>query len=228
MADAAIIGEWSRRVEAEYRSAAHANCLTGWLIEIGASPDLIRDGLRIAGDELTHAELSAEVVAKAGGALTEPVRRETLTLTRDEPVERAVFRATIEIFCLGETLAVPLFRRMLAGAREPVAVAALRRILADEVRHRAFGWDVLEALMEGPARAVGASVIALDFSGMLRRVRDAYGMGTIREIPTEWRAWGLIAPGEYADEFRRLEKTFAKVRRYSDNEAQSSPPEATS
>ena len=51
----AVRSEWLRRVEAEYRSAAITQHLTLWLIQIGASPDLLRAGLRIAGDELTHA-----------------------------------------------------------------------------------------------------------------------------------------------------------------------------
>ena len=37
----AVRAEWARRVEAEYRSAAITQHLTLWLIQMGASPDLI-------------------------------------------------------------------------------------------------------------------------------------------------------------------------------------------
>src|SRR5258706_410275 len=59
--------EWLRRVEAEYRSAAITQQLALWLIQIGASPDLIRAGLRIVSDELTHSEMSHRVYAAARG-----------------------------------------------------------------------------------------------------------------------------------------------------------------
>ncbi|MEO7331341.1 MAG: ferritin-like domain-containing protein, partial [Minicystis sp.] len=52
-ASEAVRGEWLRRVQAEYRSAAVTQQLTLWLIQMGASPDLISAGLRIVRDELT-------------------------------------------------------------------------------------------------------------------------------------------------------------------------------
>ena len=47
--------QWLMRVEAEYRSAVLTQELTLWLMQAGASPDLIHDGLRIVEDELMHA-----------------------------------------------------------------------------------------------------------------------------------------------------------------------------
>src|SRR4051812_41044691 len=73
-----VRAEWLRRVEAEYRSTAVTQELTLWLIRIGASPDLIRAGLRIASDELTHAEMSHRVYAAAKGTDTPKIARETL------------------------------------------------------------------------------------------------------------------------------------------------------
>ena len=63
----AIASEWLRRVQAEYTSAARTSVFTHWLIQLGASPDLIRAGLRIVDDELAHAELSHAVVLDAQG-----------------------------------------------------------------------------------------------------------------------------------------------------------------
>ena len=59
--------EWERRIEAEYRSAAITQNLVLWLIQMGASPDLVHDGLRIVTDEMAHAELSHAVFVAAGG-----------------------------------------------------------------------------------------------------------------------------------------------------------------
>ncbi len=87
-----VTTEWRRRTEAEYISAAIAQQATLWLIQLGGPPDLIRDGLRIAGDELTHGELSAAVATSAGGdggpAVIDPA---TLSLPGgDRPVDRLV------------------------------------------------------------------------------------------------------------------------------------------
>lgn len=134
----AVRREWLRRVEAEYRSAALTQHLTLWLIQIGASPDLVRGGLRIAGDEIAHAEMSHRAYVAAGGDGGASLVRETLELARTpgEPLEHDVARVGVETFCLGETVAVPLFKELREPCTVPVARRALDRILRDEVRHR--------------------------------------------------------------------------------------------
>lgn len=211
-----VRGEWARRVVAEYRSAAHTSELASWLIEVGASPDLVRDALRIVSDELTHAELSAEVLDAAGGSVSGPVVRETLRLVRTEPIELAIVRVDVELFCLGETVAVPLFRRMLAGATVPVARAALRRIVADEARHRRFGWDLLEWCRSGSCAPAVEHVVRNELPAMLARVGRAYGQGRGDDIPPEWRGWGLIAPAEYALDLKKTEAGWWRRRLAAD------------
>lgn len=211
-ADPQVQDEWARRVLAEYRSAAHTNELASWLIEIAASPDLIREALRIVADELTHAELSAEVLDAAGGSLSGVVARESLRLPRTEPIDLAVVRAGVELFCLGETVAVPLFRRMLGGATVAPARSALRRIVADEARHRRFGWDLLDWCKAGALAPYVDHVLQNELAGMIGRVRAAYGEGLTSTIPQEWRAWGLIAPAEYALDLERTERLWWRKR----------------
>lgn len=197
----AIRAEWARRVVAEYRSCAATHELVLWLVQIGASPDLIREGTAIAGQELDHAEGSLEILVAAGGAMTEPLDRRALRLPATEPLEAGLVRATTELYCLGETVAVPLFRRMRAGATEPRVRRLLQRILRDEARHRAFGWTLLEWLLDGPAREVGRQLLSAELPTLLAGVTRAYG-GVGGEVGAEERAWGLIAPGEYGAELR--------------------------
>ena len=146
-------GEWLRRVEAEYRSAAITQHLTLWLIQIGASPDLVRGGLRIAADEMAHAELSHRTFVAAGGVGGPQLARESLELKRHPgaPLEHDVARVGVEVYCLGETVAVPLFKELREPCSVPVARRALDRILRDEVRHRDFGWALLGWLVEHSA-----------------------------------------------------------------------------
>ena len=204
--------EWLRRVEAEYRSAAFTQHLVLWLIQTGASPDLIRDGLRIVNDEMVHAELSHAVYGAAGGRELPHIDRATLALGRHdrEPLEHDVLRYGVDLFCLGETVAVRLFKELRAKCVVPEARKALDRILRDEVRHRDFGWALLDWLAES---ALGPKLTALaerELPKMFARIRGAYAPWAARDeqlIPDADRAWGLMPAGWYA---RILDETLAR------------------
>jgi hypothetical protein len=85
------------------------------------------------------------VYGAAGGSDAPELQRESLALPRreSEPLEHDVLRCGVEMFCLGETVAVRLFTRLRAGCTVKVARRALDRILCDEVGHRDFGWALL-------------------------------------------------------------------------------------
>ena len=193
--------EWRSRIEAEYRSAALTQHFTLWLIQVGASPDLIRDGLRIVDDELEHARLSFEVFVAAGGDAPPPLDRAQLGLagSGDQSLEAAVVGAAVRIFCLGETVAVPLFRMLRASCAEPAARAALDRILVDEVRHRDFGWTMLDWLLDSASAPAYRALVADALPAMLAGLRDSYTV-TDKAVaigPAE-RHWGLAPAADYA------------------------------
>ena len=206
-----VRGEWLRRVEAEYRSAAITQHLTLWLMQIGASPDLVRLGLRIASDELAHAELSHATYARAGGRELPRIARETLGLVRHdaEPLEHDVARVGLEVFCLGETVAVPLFKELRERCVVPVARRALDRVLRDEVRHRDFGWTLVPALLELPDPAMAASIRALVervLPSAFARLRAVYAPEAARSktrVTDDERAWGLLPPARYGEILHR-------------------------
>jgi hypothetical protein len=197
-------GEWLRRVEAEYRSAAITQHLVLWLIQIAASPDLIQDGLRIVTDELKHAELSHRTYVAAGGKEPPKIARESLGLRRSgsDPLEHDVLRTGVEIFCLGETVAVRLFKELRSECVAPSAKRALDRILKDEVRHRDFGWALFEWLSETP---LGPDLVALagrELPRMFARLRGSYAPEAARRetsLPEADRAWGLMPTRLYAE-----------------------------
>lgn len=196
-----VRGEWLRRVEAEYRSAAITQELTLWLIQIGASPDLIKDGLRIVSDELKHAELSHVVYGDAGGADPPHIARETLGIRRSkDPLEHDVLRAGVSVFCLGETVAVRLFRELRSKCRVPSSRRALDRILRDEVRHRDFGWALFEWMSEMPSGPAMVELARRELPSMFARLRQSYApRGAERELEMsdDERAWGLMPTGLY-------------------------------
>ncbi|HEU0032366.1 MAG TPA: ferritin-like domain-containing protein [Kofleriaceae bacterium] len=202
----AVQDEWRARIAAEYTSAAITQHLVLWLIQAGAPPDLIEAGLVIVGDELVHSRMSHEVYQAAGGTLPPAIDRDQLGLARtSEPLEHDILRVAVRVFCLGETVAVPLFSHLREHCTIEPARAALDRILRDEVRHRDFGWDVLDWLLaidrdDGvPARVEAA------LPEMLDELAASYGMANEAVATDDGvlddadRAWGLAPPREYAE-----------------------------
>jgi hypothetical protein len=193
--------EWLRRVEAEYRSAAITQHLVLWLIQIGASPDLVHAGLRIVRDELAHASLSHRALVASGGEDKPRLARETLGLSRSgDPLEDDVARACVDVFCLGETLAVRLFKALRDGCTVPAARRVLDRVLHDEVRHRDFGWALLEWLLDSPQGPALHTLIVRELPRSVARLRAAYAPpGADQEAPLDADEvrWGLMPAARY-------------------------------
>jgi len=197
--------EWRARVAAEYTSAAITQHLVLWLIQSGAPPDLIEAGLAIVADELVHSRMSHEVYAAAGGSEPPAIDREQLSLARSgNPLELDILRVAVRVFCLGETVAVPLFSHLREQCTQPIAKAALDRILRDEVRHRDFGWDLLDWLLSIDAEDQIPAQVEAALPAMLGELEMTYGTandavagddGTMSEAE---RAWGLAPPRDYA------------------------------
>lgn len=197
--------EWRARIAAEYTSAAITQHVVLWLIQAGAPPDLIDAGLAIVADELVHSRMSHDVYVAAGGTQPPAIVREHLGLARsDASLERDILRAGVRVFCLGETVAVPLFRHLRERCTEPIAREALDRILRDEVRHRDFGWDLLDWLCASPLGPEVPALVSARLPDMLAELEASYGAGNpaiaddTGAMTDAERAWGLAPPREYA------------------------------
>ena len=216
----AVRREWLRRVEAEYGSAALTHHLTSWLLSIAAPFELIRMGLSIVDDELTHAELSQAVYAAAGGVGAARLARAGLGLrpAGGEALELGVARVGLESFCLGETVAVRLFARLRQGCDEPAAQVALDRILKDEVKHREFGWTLLEWLLSTGFEAPVRRLAAAELPQMFARLRANYAFASLTEPAARdalSQRWGLMPAADYA---RALQEALVRdyVPRFAD------------
>jgi len=198
-----VTAEWRRRTEAEYTSAAIAHQVTLWLIQLGAPPDLIRDGLRVVGDELDHSELSAEVADCAGGDAGAPmIDSASLIVGGGGDPATALVASILRFFCIGETVAVPLFRMLRRRCTVPVALQALDRVMRDEARHRQFGWDVLDWTLLVGGVSVRDALVA-QAPAMLHEVTSAYadlanGSESEAQLSPNVLAWGLAPPKDYA------------------------------
>ena len=194
-----VRAEWSARIAAEYTSAAITQHLVLWLMQLGAPPDLLSAGLLIVADELEHSRLSHETFVAAGGVGGPAIDRAQLSLG-EEASERAVLRVGVQSFCLGETVAVPLFSHLRDGCTVPVARVALDRILRDEVRHRDFGWDLLDWLGTTQLGPQIPGLLADWLPSMFASLDLSYGSGVNPDasVTDNERAWGLAPPRDYA------------------------------
>ena len=204
---AAHIGaEWLRRVEAEYTSCAITASFVQWLIRLAAPPELIRDGLRIVDDELEHAGLSHAVARAAGHEQPPALVQERLGLVRhDRPLWVDALHVAVDSFCLGETVAVPLFVAMRADCTVESARVALDRIVRDEVRHRDFGWSCLDWFVQVHGDAA-RRVVEQALPNMMQRLRTHYGQPgdapspQVRPVDAQW---GLLPVARYAEILER-------------------------
>jgi hypothetical protein len=105
--------EWRARIAAEYGSAAITQHLVLWMIQIGASPDVIDAGLRVVADELVHSRMSHQVYADAGGDEPPVIDRGTLELARPPRVRPSTTCPRVAGCPAWETVA--LFSHLRAG-----------------------------------------------------------------------------------------------------------------
>ena len=119
-----------------------------------------------------------------------------------------ILLAAVQVFCLGETVAVPLFAHLRQRCIVPTARIALDRIVRDEVRHRDFGWDLLDWLLTTPHSEQATRMIHGSLPTMLAIVERSYGVtnaavaddvGPSSTAVEDERAWGLAPPREYAE-----------------------------
>jgi hypothetical protein len=209
MTTARVREEWSARIVAEYMSAAITQHLVLWLMQAVAPRELVEAGLAIVADELAHSRSSEDVYLAAGGTALPVLEREALGLTRvSRRLEDDILLVGVRVFCLGETVAVPLFRQLRESCTQPVARQALDRILRDEVRHREFGWDLLDWMISLDG-AAAVERVREALPAMFRELEDSYGRGNavVAEddgvISDVERAWGLAPPRAYAEVLAR-------------------------
>ena len=138
---------WHDRMVNEYTSVTVFTQLAAQLVEANASLDHTAVTLRMAQDELRHAEICGEVVRAMGGRPARERETSVVAIARHDgcsDAERAL-RNVVFTTCLSEMNSVSYFVAILEQTRDAYLRAATRRLLADEVLHGRFGFAYLEA-----------------------------------------------------------------------------------
>jgi hypothetical protein len=152
---------WKKRMVDEYGSTTVFSALALQLVEANASLDASAVTLKMAQDELRHAETCGQVVIALGGS--HHARRDTTV----QPIaqhagcgaeERAL--RNVLVTCMSEMYSVSFFVASLDRMKDPYLRAITRELLADEVLHGRFGFLYLQGCAEwlGARPDVRASV----------------------------------------------------------------------
>ncbi len=148
---ATAVGTWRLRMVNEHRSSGVFAGLHGAMMECGSAFAVQTTVLRMALDEVHHAELCGRVVTAFGGAPraeAEAVPASVPRHTGVSPLESAM-RNALFVGCLAETVAVALVSHERSLATEPLVRWTLDQILGDEVSHARFGWTFVRDALPG-------------------------------------------------------------------------------
>lgn len=124
---------WLDQTTAEYSSSARTINLAHWMQQAGMSPSIIRDAIRIADEEMLHAQMCYQVANEAGSQALLSQESLSLTLRPKYPdLRKCILDVIVESFCFGETVAVPLFKEMKRNASTKSVLNTYKQILYDE------------------------------------------------------------------------------------------------
>jgi hypothetical protein len=149
---AAIAQHWTRRVKSELQVSRSFHALLPRLRALGADRTVLSLMERAAHQEVQHAELCLHLARVYAGA---PVAMPSVPFQMpafgfdDERLEVALHVAGL--CCVNETLATAYLEHCLAIATAPIAVAANRAHLREEVDHARLGWAHLASPALTPA-----------------------------------------------------------------------------
>jgi hypothetical protein len=164
---AALAAQWRENGKTEHASVAAFARLTLDLMALGAPPALIVGAQEDALEEIRHTELCFSLAraidghAESPGPFPEAQRVATLPRARTLALARLAVDSLLD-GALHEGVSARVLAKLAKRCEAPAVGAMLKAIAADEGRHAAHGWDVVEwCLVEGGAPVESALLGAL-------------------------------------------------------------------
>ncbi len=199
---------WTTRTQNEYRSTFVFSALASQVLAAGASLEASAVTLRMAQDELVHAERCADVSVALGAVRpTLPGAAGPSGIATHAKVSReeCALRNVVYTTCITEMTAVAYLTLSLERARDPYLRNAIRSLLADETLHGRFGFLYLEAwepwLRARPeARASLTRYLRFAFAVAERELSMAPKASGERTDDDD--ALGYVSPGEMGEIYR--------------------------
>ncbi|MFO0647960.1 MAG: hypothetical protein U0326_17100 [Polyangiales bacterium] len=140
---------WLSQSATERRVASSFEVVHRALVELDADAGIVAVAARAVDDELRHAALCTEMASKyLGRAVRPPADLPFAHPSHPDASSEALRRALYVIgqCALNETFASAYLELCLTDATAPIARAALRELLSDEVDHARVGWAFLSTV----------------------------------------------------------------------------------
>ena len=139
---------WLGRAASERRVSDSFVIVRDALVSLGAAEELVDLATRAIDDEMRHAELSREVASRyAREPLAHPPRLVLAIPLHAGASERLRHVLHVVGQCaFNETIASTFLEAALVETTAPLARAALRELLSDEIDHARIGWALLGSL----------------------------------------------------------------------------------
>lgn len=170
---------WLGRAASERRVADSFVVVRDALASLGAAEELVALATRAIDDEMRHAELSREVASRyAREALAHPPRLALAIPVHAGASDRLRHVLHVVGQCaFNETIASTFLEAALVEATAPLARAALRELLSDEIDHARIGWALLGSIEPALLHEVEAWLPAMAIANlrMWRETNRTYG-----------------------------------------------------
>jgi len=180
---ARVARQWTSRATAELRVASIFAELSRELFVHGADPAVVRICARAVSDEVRHADVCRALAERYGGKPVPfpPPGPVPMPVHTRAPAPLRPTLHCVAMGCINETVATAWLEASLRDATSPLARAAIRELMADDVHHARLGWAHLASRhVTDPTRAaIGAWLPRLFDAVVGPWLRDAksYGRG---------------------------------------------------
>jgi hypothetical protein len=140
---------WARMLRTEYESSSVFIDMALQLRQVEAPIDVQSAALRMAHEELRHAELCGGVLTALGVEPVIPAPPVLRLVVHDDcSLDETVLRNVIYGCCLSETVNAARLAKRIAYTRDPFIRETFRQLAADERFHAQFGFFYLETRRE--------------------------------------------------------------------------------
>lgn len=198
----ALAAQWRQNGRTEHASVAAFARLTLDLMALGAPPKLLAAANRDALDEMRHTELcfslaqALDGVSESPGPFPAAQHAGGLLSSRALALSQLAVSSLID-GALHEGLSARVIARLVKRCEEPAIREVLRELAADEGRHAAHGWDIVEWCLDQ-----GGELVAHALRGALTRLPD----GIDPEHPADargggWERYGIHGMALEAEEY---------------------------
>lgn len=199
---AGLAEQWRENGKTEHASVAAFARLTLDLMALGAPPALIAAANQDALDEIRHTEICFSLARAIDGQAESPAPFPEAQAVATLPRKRSMALAKVAVDslvdgALNEGVSARIIAKLARRAELAEIRERLKEIAADEGRHAAHGWDVLEwCLAEGGAPV--AAALRGSVGALPRAMRS-----TMPEDSRSgaWERWGIHGHALEAEEY---------------------------